>query len=258
MSCIAPHHRIVALDLETTGLSASWDRIIEFAAVRWEDGRETASFAALVNPGCPIPADATRVHGITDAMVREMPSVEEILPAFLEFCHADVLVAHNARFDASFLRAACRRAALPMLTTPFVDSCMLARRCLPGMASYGLESLKAALGLGEAGRSHRALQDARDCLALFHRCLETGCTISLPPAPGASVLPDSLILVREALELSETVCIEYSDGRGRTTHREIRPLAVDALTIEAHCLLRNDTRHFHIDRIRRVWKPEAK
>ncbi len=255
MVIITPQTSIVALDLETTGLSPSWDAIVEVAAVCWQGGRETGHFQSLVNPERLIPREAMAVHGITDAMVREQPTIREILPAFLAFCEVDVVVAHNAKFDASFLRAACTRTGLTPLSAPVLDSCALARRSLPGHRSYSLEALKAELRLGEAGVAHRALQDARDCLALFLRCVETG--EPLMPDPGKITPPESFPLIHEAIAGGQTVMIEYRDGRGRTTHREIRPLAVDIASIEAHCMLRNDTRHFQIDRIRRVWRPSG-
>jgi DNA polymerase III epsilon subunit family exonuclease len=249
--------RIVALDLETTGLSVQRDRIVECAAVRWHHGVIEGEFAALVHPGRHIPEAATRVHGITDDMVADSPDLVDVLPAFLEFCQADVLVAHNAKFDLGFLDAACGRAGLPRLDVKVVDSCTLARERLPGCPNYRLETLKSVLRLGQ-GQAHRALDDARDCLAIFLACMHAEPPALHLPVPPATPLPGEYHLLTASFDDGGTVHIEYEDTRGHVTHREVRPLGVsrngDALVLEAHCYLRGEKRHFSLARIRRMWR----
>ena len=250
-----PQSCLVALDLETTGLSAECDRIVEMAAVRWEDGREVGHFQVLVNPGIPIPASAIAIHGITDAMVAGQPAAAEVLPAFVAFCQADAVIAHNAKFDMRFLRAESACSGIPLFTSPVLDSCSLARRRLPGFPNYRLETLKRLLGIGQH-QSHRALEDARDCLHVYLRCVQAG--LPTPPAEVLTGAPDSahVTMLRQAKDAGQTLMIEYQDGRGRTTRRAIRPMHFDPeyLVVEAYCLLRHDTRHFYMERIRRVWQ----
>lgn len=254
MLAITPQTRIVALDLETTGLSATRHRIVELAAVCWQHGREIGHFQALVNPGCFIPHGVIRIHGITDTMVSDKPPIKDVLPDFLAFCMADVIVAHNAPFDMRFLETECARAGIPSLRTPVVDTCALAKQRLSMCPNFRLETLKAALGLGRR-QAHRALDDARDCLAVFLHCLQTDPpSLHLPIEPPP--LPTALAPLREALTTGGTVVIEYCDSRGHITQREIQPIFIDATTMQAHCLLRNDTRHFALDRIQRAWRPE--
>jgi len=248
-----PHARLIALDLETTGLHAAHDRIVEVAAVCWQDGREVGAFQSLVNPERPIPPQAIAVHGITDAMVASAPTIEVILPAFMAFCQGDAVIAHNAKFDLGFLRQACERHGVPLFTTPVVDTLATARRRLLGLPNLRLETLKRHLGLGKT-QSHRALDDARDCLAVYLHCLQTAIP-SPPPGPlCAPPNPEHLALLRRAQAAGETLVIEYQDGRGRTTRRTIRPLQFDAhcMVVEAWCQLRNDTRHFYLERIKAV------
>ncbi|MHB9108631.1 MAG: exonuclease domain-containing protein [Armatimonadota bacterium] len=253
-----PQSRLVALDLETTGLNRETDRIVEMAAVRWEDGRETGHFQALVNPGCHIPASATAIHGITDAMVADCPSAAELLPAFVEFCQATAVIAHNAKFDIGFLRMESERTGIPLFTSPVLDSCAMARRRLPGMPNYRLETLTRLLVKKGKRQQHRALQDARDCLAVYLHAVQAG--VPSPPEEAVTRPPDSahLELLRLAHSRGDLLMIEYQDGRGRKTRRAIRPMQFDPnyLVVEAYCHLRNDTRHFYLDRICRVWWPE--
>jgi len=242
--------RIVALDLETTGLTCATDRIVELAAVSWQDGEETGAFEALVNPGRPMPPEVIAVHGITDAMVRDQPPIAEVLPAFLDFCRADMVVAHNAPFDIGFLRAECARCGLILFPSKITDTCALARQRLPGSPNYRLETLAAGLGRGEK-QAHRALRDARDCLALYLHCLQQ-------PIPPQGRLTEAaqpyLELFRTAIQAGEILLIEYQDSRGRTTRREIQPTLLDegCLVVEAFCHLRQKIRHFHLNRILRV------
>ena len=252
-----PQSSLVALDLETTGLNAKVDRIVEMAAVRWEGGREVAVFHALVNPGMPIPVSAIAIHGITDAMVTQSPPVAALLPAFMDFCRAEAVIAHNAKFDLRFLTAACTRSGVTLFTSPTIDSCATARRRLPGFPNYRLETLKRLLGLGQR-QQHRALQDARDCLQVYLHCLQT--EVPTPPPGALTGAPDSahIALLQQARTAGETLMIEYQDSRGHTTRRAIRPIQFDrqCLVVEAYCLLRNDMRHFYLERIRRAWRPE--
>ncbi len=93
----------VVFDIETTGFSAISDKIIEIGAVKVEEGRIVERFSTFVNPKRPIPFRITNLTGITDEMVLDAPSIEEALPAFLEFTEGAVLVAHNAGFDMRFI-----------------------------------------------------------------------------------------------------------------------------------------------------------
>jgi len=257
MISLTAQTRIVAIDLETTGLSAARDRVVEIAAVSWQNGRETGNFNTLVNPGRSIPAAVIAIHGITDEMVSDQPIIAEILPSFLEFCSADVLVAHNAPFDLQFLQMECQRTGFTLQHGMVADTRELAKSYMPRCPNYRLETLKTVLGFGDH-QSHRALDDARDCLAIFLAFMQ-GNTLQRCAPITARARENrgnkTLAMVCETLENGETLMIEYQDACGCVTNREIRPLAVDGVTLEAFCLLRNDKRHFAVERIKRAWKP---
>ncbi len=243
---------ITAFDLETTGLSASWDRIVELGAIRWHNGQEIATYQNLINPQRTMPPAVIEIHGITDDDVKDSPTIEEKLPEFIEFLKTDIVVAHNARFDVGFLRCSCMRAGIPMPSLHYVDTCALTRRTFPGLTSYSLPTLRDHFGLGN-DISHRALEDSRVCLQLFLLCLDNGGVIREYLNEGMDGLPVHLESVKTAIAEHREVMIEYCDGKGRVTKRRILPLGVDGGILQAHCSLRNDNRHFNIDRIRRVW-----
>lgn len=95
---------VIVLDLETTGISAYRDRITEIAAVKLHQGQIVDEFHTMVNPGYPIPRHITRITGITDDMVQDAPSIDQVLPHLKEFLGSHIIVAHNAGFDFNFLR----------------------------------------------------------------------------------------------------------------------------------------------------------
>ncbi|WP_454300571.1 DEDD exonuclease domain-containing protein [Salana multivorans] len=162
----------VVVDLETTGGSATADRITEIGAVRVRGGEVTGELGTLVNPGRAIPPTITVLTGITDAMVVTAPPEEEVLPTFLEFARDAVLVAHNARFDMGFLRAACERMGLEWPRPVVVDTLALARRVVTRdeAPNHKLGSL-ARLFRAQVAPDHRALTDARATVDVLHGLL---------------------------------------------------------------------------------------
>ena len=151
--------QFVAFDLETTGLSAQTCHIVEFGAIRYRiDGTVLGCYEQLVDPEHDIPRRVTRVHGITNAMVRGMPTVSQSLPGFLDFLGGErtILMAHNAQFDLSFLDKCIRSQGAAPIDNPVIDTLQLARRAIPGMYGYGLENLAIALELADM-EEHRAL-----------------------------------------------------------------------------------------------------
>lgn len=152
---------IVMLDFETTGLSTvAGDRITEVAALRIVDGAVTERYVSLINCGVRIPAFVTALTGISQRMVDNAPPVTQVLPQLLEFIGDDVLAAHNASFDARFLQAESERQGLSPRHRGLICSLKLARRMLPGQASYKLGGLASALNISYRGSAHRAEADA--------------------------------------------------------------------------------------------------
>ena len=151
----------VAFDLETTGLSAQNDRIIEIGAVLFRGGEEMDRFQTFVAPGKRLSQETTNLTGITDEMLEGAPAIGEILPKFLEFVGDRVLVAHNSDFDTGFIHAACDRLGLPYTYTD-ADTLVLSQNLLPELGKFKLNLVAEALKLPDF-RHHRAADDAVTC-----------------------------------------------------------------------------------------------
>ncbi|MEA4898182.1 MAG: PolC-type DNA polymerase III [Eubacteriales bacterium] len=149
----------VVLDVETTGLSPRTDTIIEFGAVRYEDGREVAEFSQLINPGRAIPARVVEITGITDAMVQGMPPLSDVIRDFHQFCEGAVVCAHNADFDWAFVSKAFAEHGLDV-GHPVLDTLALSRNLLKGQKSHKLGAVCKTLGVS-LKNAHRAVHDAR-------------------------------------------------------------------------------------------------
>ncbi len=162
----------VVLDLETTGLSPAHDRITEVGAVRARGGDVEAELRTFVHPGVPIPPAITAITGITDADVSGAPDEAEVLPLVLRFLGDAVLVAHNARFDLGFLRAAAERLGLGPVRPPVVDTAVLARRLVRDEVRDLRLATLARHFRAPVAPDHRALTDARATLHVLHALLE--------------------------------------------------------------------------------------
>lgn len=158
----------VVVDLETTSLGTSVHHIIEIAAARVRSGKVVDEFSQLVNPGIRLPPFITQLTGIEDAMLQDQPTIFEVWPGFLEFLGKDVLVAHNASFDLSFLNTVSSLRNGTVLPNPVLCTLKLARRLLPELKRRGLDALAAHFGIPQIER-HRALGDVRiTSEVLFH------------------------------------------------------------------------------------------
>ena len=148
----------VVFDLETTGLDCRWERIIEIGAIKYGPrGAELDRYQTLVRPDKPIPAAATQINGITDAMVADAPEISNALPAFFDFCAGLPIIAHNAAFDISFLRAAAERCGIAY-ALECGDSLSMAKKSIEGLKSYRLCAVAEHIGV-RTGTAHRAMGD---------------------------------------------------------------------------------------------------
>ncbi|MBQ9034136.1 MAG: PHP domain-containing protein [Lachnospiraceae bacterium] len=161
--------KFVVFDLETTGFSPEKNRIIEFGAVKVENGQITGRFSEFVNPGIPIPYRITQLTSITDDMVIDADPIEKVLPRFLEFSEGCVLVGHNVGFDIGFVRENCKRLGYDCPFTT-VDTLGISRALLPGHAKYTLDAVAKVLGVSLENH-HRAVDDAECTAGIFRKLL---------------------------------------------------------------------------------------
>ncbi|MFB6247187.1 MAG: DEDD exonuclease domain-containing protein [Salinibacter sp.] len=160
----------VVTDTETTGTTAESNRVIEIGAVKVRDGSVVDRYQQLVNPQRSIPGRITKLTGITTGMVFDAPTVDEVLPDYLDFLGDGLLTAHNLSFDKGFLDAELERTGRAPLSNETLCTVRLARRLLPGLDSKGLSRLTQFYDISVDGR-HRALGDAEATGRVLRRFL---------------------------------------------------------------------------------------
>jgi DNA polymerase-3 subunit epsilon len=163
--------RFLIVDLETTGMKAARSQVIEVGAVEVDGFTLGREFATLVNPGVPVPPFIAGLTGIRDAMLIEAPGIKAVLPLVERMLQGRVLVAHNLRFDASFLEAAWEQVFGRGIAAPTLCTVKLSRRVFPELQSHSLDAMAGHLGIRPEARGakarHRALGDARMTAALL-------------------------------------------------------------------------------------------
>jgi len=261
----------VAFDLETTGLHPVWARIIGIGAVRFRlDGREVARFHSLVDPGIPIPAAATRVHGITDSMVRDQPLIEAALDGFASFLGTGrtILLAHNARFDRDFLASAAALHGRSLPTFPVVDTLSLAQKLFPESPNFRLTTLAALVGR-TANNAHRAVADAETVQFLFGQLLgrcklrfsrelfDLGNVSQLDETSDLNgELPSGFEQLTTAIEERRSIQILYSGNALKPRLHEVAPLRIVTTSrrtyIAAICGFDGKRKLYRVDRIRKI------
>lgn len=149
----------VVFDVETTGLSAIYNDLIQVAASKMYKGNIIAEFDEFINPGHPLSAFTTELTGITDDHVKNAKPLIQVLKEFQEFCKYTVLVAHNASFDVGFMNANYERHGLPKITQPVIDTLEFARNLYPEYKRHGLGPLTKRFGVA-LEHHHMANYDA--------------------------------------------------------------------------------------------------
>lgn len=165
-----PKMVFTAFDTETTGLEPKQNRVVEAGGIRFDSRGIHSRFNTLINPKIPMPAEVTKINGITDAMLKNEPDASQVLPDFLSFIGDSVLIAHNAPFDIAFINEELARQGMKPLANRVVDTRIFAKEIFPGLPKYSLQELAVRFGI-QAKDAHRAEDDARVCMELFLVCL---------------------------------------------------------------------------------------
>ena len=160
----------IVFDIETTGLSQKKNKIIEIGAVKVKDGEEIDRFSEFINPEEPIPYSIEQLTSITDEMVMHAPTIDVILPKFLEFCGDDIVVAHNAAFDTGFIKKNARDLGMKFDNT-IMDTMTLSHVLLPELGKFTLDRVCKALNVKNE-HHHRAVDDANATAKIFVKLYE--------------------------------------------------------------------------------------
>jgi DNA polymerase-3 subunit epsilon len=259
---------LVFVDVETTGLHPEkGDRVCEIALIRQEPGQSEQEFVSFVDPERTISPDAFAVNKITPEMLAGAPKFPKLYDRVAMVLSGAVLVAHNAPFDLGFLRSEYARCGQAFPDLPVLDTLALARRRFH-FVSNSLSAVARQLDVKQPRRKHRALADCRTTQRILDAMVRAtfgnesptlarviGLT-ELPFVPvedlselGSRVPPPILEMIRQDRELR----IIYVSKDGQKTARPIRVKQVVRLGqqfyLVAQCLIRNEERHFRIDRI---------
>ncbi|MCL6423475.1 DEDD exonuclease domain-containing protein [Brachybacterium sp. JHP9] len=268
---------MVVLDLETTGTDAAADAITEIGAVKIRGGEVLGEFRTFVDPQRPIPAYIASLTGITDALVRDAPTIQVALPMLLDFVGDAVLVAHNARFDIGFLRAQCARIDRPWPGNDVLDTLRLARSVFgrDEVRDHKLGTLAAHVG-ARVRPDHRALSDARATVDVLHAIIarlgERGASTvedlagahrkvtpaqarkrhlgqSVPPVPGVYQFlgPEQEVLyVGTSHNLRNRVRTYFTASETRKKVLDVLPVLTEIRTIECATRLEAAVRELRI------------
>lgn len=252
------------VDVETTGLEVdNGDRICEIALLRVQASQEVARFSSLVQPERPLSARASAINGITDDMLTMAPRFPSLIATLRPLLHQTVLVGHNAQFDVRFLRHefALAQQELPQLAV--ADTLALAQAWYT-FSHNSLEAIAAAFGLNNDVR-HRALADVLTTWQIWQRFItdkrdEGPLTLAhvMYPHDRRSIAEIEALntTLQAALDTYQPLQLRYKASNAEETQRVVQPLGLQYehgyAYLHAYCQLRQEERHFRLDRIMEV------
>jgi DNA polymerase III epsilon subunit family exonuclease len=261
---------LIAIDLETTGLSPLVDRIIEIAAFKVTKFGVTR-FETLVNPEIPIPAHTTAIHNITDEMVLNSPRLIEVLNEFKDFLGELPIVAHNAKFDLGFIVMGLQREKIKLSSALIYCSCKMSRITHQEMPNHKLGTLVKELKIPLVNH-HRALDDAYASLMIFIKGLERikpenlqshGFLFSLDQFDELKTenLPLHLEELNKLVKESAVIEIQYSGGNHKNKFRPVKLTSLlntpDGNILYARCLWSDIYKSFKLNKIMAIRHPSA-
>ncbi|MFM2089548.1 MAG: hypothetical protein RLZZ127_37 [Planctomycetota bacterium] len=248
----------IVFDTETTGVDDG-SRLLELAAVALDDKDQVVGeFAALANPGMPLPADVGGVNGITADMLADAPGTRDVLTRWLEWLGehgATAAIAHFAPFDCGILGWEFGRVGLALPPLRVIDTCAMART-IGETKKNSLVALVEHYGIQRQGTAHRAMSDVRACLD-YYRIAKAKTKAQDEAWPRSywhpTALPAHLAALPEMVAAGAPFRFVYQDAKGNLTERTITPLgyAETAKGISFHgwCHLRNERRNFLAERV---------
>lgn len=256
-----------SLDLETTGTNPALHKIVEIGMIKFNLEKQLDEYESLINPEGSIPQNVIDIHGITNDMVQDSPTIQERINEIYKFIGDSVLVIHNPRFDLSFLKTVKVNGVDTKEVLQAIDTVKMARKAFPYFPNHKLKTLCYQFDL-DIDSHHRALSDAYGCKEVFRRSI-----VHLDP-DGNWTLDDLLnyhgalinprykrkIVISDVhifgIKIGESIKIRYKNSAGCVTVREIIPEKFVRVGgkkyVHAYCNLRKEYRYFKANRIRTV------
>ncbi len=165
------HQTYVIFDVETTGLSAIYDKVIELSAVKMQDGNVLERFDEFIDPGFPLSEQTTNLTSITTEMVQGSKTEEEVFQMFKDFCKGCIIAGHNVAFDMGFMNTGYERHQMGKIAEPVIDTLPLARFLYPDMRGYRLNTLSKKFKVA-LEHHHRANYDSEATGHLLYKFLK--------------------------------------------------------------------------------------
>lgn len=161
----------IIFDIETTGLDSSYDEVIEIGAIKVKNNKIVSKFNSLVKPKNEIDEYITELTGITNEMVKDAPTIEEILPDFMDYIGNDILIGHNVNFDINFIYDNLYRNKFDVLTNDFIDTMRISRKLLPELPHHRLIDLAKYFKI-DSTNNHRSLKDCEITMNVYENLKE--------------------------------------------------------------------------------------
>lgn len=269
---------LIAIDLETTGLSPLVDRIIEIAAFKvTKDG--DSIYSTLIDPEIPIPPHTTDIHNITNEMVIGAPKLIDVLSELKEFLGEQPIVAHNAKFDLGFIVMGLQREKMKLSSALIYCSCKMARVTHKEVQNHKLGTLVQELNIPLVNH-HRALDDAYASLKIFIHGLERLRPNKTPEQQRADLLSHGLLFsldqfdelkaeelpphleeLNKLVKESAVIEIQYSGGNHKHQFRPVKLTSLlntpDGNILYARCLWSDMYKSFKLNKITALRHPSA-
>lgn len=253
----------VAFDTETSGAWPVGCDIVEFGAVKWRAGQEVDRLQLLIRPREKMTDFIIGIHGITNEMVAQAPSISEVMPQIANFLKGSVLMAHHAPFDMGFVAYEFEKSKMDLPDGPALCTSLLARQLIRGTENHKLQTLVKFLGL-DGGAAHRALDDAKACLQVGLHCLRQlgeqaplaeairvqGKKLEWPSFLIRASGDPLLTLIADAVESKSILEFTYDKS---TLPRQAKPLGLvrspDGDFMQAHCFRDNSAKRFYLEKV---------
>lgn len=262
-------YSFVAFDTETSGAYPVGFDIVEFGAVKWYKGEEVGRLQFLIKPRELMSDFIIGIHGITNDMVKDAPSMSEKIHEIHEFIKGSVVMAHHAPFDMGFLAAEFEKYFLSLPQEPALCTSLLSRKWIHGVENHKLQTLIKHLNI-DGGQAHRAYDDAKACLGVGHVCFQKmGEQATLEHAIKSqgkklwwkdyslqSLNHSKFKTLMEAITAKKDVDMIYQKGTSKGETRRLTPMGIvrnpDGDYLQAFCHKDKSAKRYYLSKIGEV------